>query len=65
MVVDPSLINGVLYDEGVMGEGAGWIEQSYLGKTKRWVFRNLGMTHNIFHSGEAVTVLGLMGVRGR
>lgn len=64
-VVDPSLMQGVLHGEGVMGEGAGWIEESYQGKTKGWFFRNLGLTHNIFHLGEAVTVLGLMGVRGR
>ena len=64
-VVDITLMKGVLHDEGVMGDGAGWIEQSYQGKTKGWFFRNLGLTHNIFHLGEAVTVLGLLGIRGR
>ena len=64
-VVDSSLIKEVLYGEGVMGDSAGWIEQNYLGKPKAWFFRNLGLTHSIFHLGEAVTVLGLMGVRGR
>jgi hypothetical protein len=64
-VVDPAIIRGALYDEGVMGAGAGWIEQSYQGKPKGWFFRNLGLVHNVFHLGEAVTVLGLQGVRGR
>lgn len=64
-VVDYSLIKGVLYDERVMGAGAEWIEQSYQGKTKGWFFRNLGLVHNVFHLGEAVTVLGFQGVRGR
>lgn len=65
MVVDPARIKQVLYDEGVMGEGAGWIERNYEGKTRMWFFRGLGLTHNLFHLGEAVTVLGLLGIRGR
>lgn len=64
-VVDTSRIRQVLYGEGAMGENAGWIEQSYQGKTRKWFFRGLGLTHNLFHLGEAVTVLGLLGIRGR
>jgi hypothetical protein len=64
-VPDTSQVRRVLYDEGVLGPNAAWVEEMYLGQTRGYFLAHLGLTHNYAHSGEAFLVRGLLGLRAR
>jgi hypothetical protein len=63
--IEPAYVHQVLFDEGVAGPNAAFMEQAYHGRTKAWFLVHLGLTHNYEHSAEAFVISGLLGFRRR
>jgi uncharacterized damage-inducible protein DinB len=62
----PENLRRALLAEGAVGEDLiSWIVGEREGNTKGWWLGHLGVNHNQMHRGEALTVLGLQGVRSR
>lgn len=51
-----SHVRQVLFEEGVAGPGAEWIEPHYVGQTRGWCLMHCCLTHNFYHLGQAVLV---------
>jgi len=64
-VIEPAYVHQVLFDEGVAGPNAGFIEPLYQGHNKAWFLAHLGLTHNFEHMAEALVIRGLLGSRRR
>jgi DinB superfamily len=64
-VIDAVYVHQVLFDEGVSGPNADFMEPAYQGKSKGWFLAHLGLTHNYEHVAEALVIHGLLGFRRR
>lgn len=59
--LDRDYVRKVLFDEGVAGPGAEWVEPHFVGQTRGWCLMHFCMTHNFYHLGQAVMVKKLFG----
>ena len=50
-------------DAGALGPNAGWIADSFGGKSNALILGHVGTGHNFWHLGEAMTVRSLAGLR--
>ena len=65
-VPDPQNLRRALLAEGAIGEDlVSWIVGEREGNTKGWWLGLLGWGHNQTHRGEALTIRGMQGIRGR
>jgi len=53
-------VRQVLFEEGVAGPGAEWVEPHYIGQTRGWCLMHCCLTHNFYHLGQAVLVKKLV-----
>ena len=62
-VVDAPYIHKVVYDEGIGGAEAAYVESVWHDLSRGNYLMYLGLTHSFAHHGEAQTVRSLMGIR--
>lgn len=53
-------VRQVLFEEGVAGPGAEWVEPHYIDQTRGWCLMHMCLTHNFYHLGQAVLVKKLV-----
>lgn len=64
-VIEPAYLHQVLFEEGVAGPNASFMERAYQGQKKAYFLAHLGLTHSFEHVAEALVIRGLLGMRRR
>jgi hypothetical protein len=64
-VPDPDQLSQLLADAGALGPNAGWVAESFRGRTKAMWLGHFGLTHSWRHRGEGLSVRGLLGMPTR